>query len=244
MYFNYLFCLNKLFTALTSKQYPVFFLLLELHLNRRPWCWQGGWISERGRLRDDPYAIVKATPTPAPRNLRAIRLPAVSSDRRLADEEATPGHGDPSPCGHQQQSNAADRGCAKPSQAPGSGCTVPSTGDDEVRQSQVIPGRHEQHEARCESRGRHRDQSSVGTAEGGSRRTQPQSQPASKVVPRAVSARGSFGLATSPSAKTLEAMDTGEKVTCPICHRGMDHWKSGQRQQVTNRAKKFENCCR
>lgn len=95
---------------------------------------------------------------------------------------------------------------------------------------------------RCDPRGLHGDHSSAGTVAGGSRRMQPQpqSQPASKVVPRPESARGSFGLATSPSAKALEANDSGDKVTCPVCHRGMDHWKSGQRQQVIVEAKNFE----
>lgn len=118
-------------------------------------------------------------------------------------------------------------------QTPGnSRCTPPSSWGVNAVQSHATPGKHERHAERCEPRGRHGDHSSAGTAAGGSRRTQPQPQPASKVVPTAVSARGSFGLATSPSAKALEANDTGDRVTCPVCHRGMDHWKSGQRQQV------------
>lgn len=52
--------------------------------------------------------------------------------------------------------------------------------------------------------------------------------------PEASQTRGSFGRATSPSPKVLEHSDTGDKVKCPLCHRGMDHWKARQRQQVGN----------
>lgn len=41
-----------------------------------------------------------------------------------------------------------------------------------------------------------------------------------------------FGLSTSPSAKELEENDTGDKVKCPVCLRGMDHWPQAQRNQV------------
>lgn len=44
-----------------------------------------------------------------------------------------------------------------------------------------------------------------------------------------------FGLSTSPSVKELEENDTGDKVKCPVCHRGMDHWPQAQRNQVIER---------
>lgn len=44
-----------------------------------------------------------------------------------------------------------------------------------------------------------------------------------------------FGFSTSPSAKALEENDTGDKVKCPVCHRGMDHWPQAQRNQVIER---------
>lgn len=34
------------------------------------------------------------------------------------------------------------------------------------------------------------------------------------------------------SADELEANDTGDRVKCPVCHLGMDHWKQARRQQV------------
>lgn len=135
-----------------------------------------------------------------------------------------------------------NEGLAKHVQAPGrSEHTLSSFGDGDGVQSHVTPSKRKQHVEHCESMGRHGDHSSAGTAAGSSRQTQPQPRPASKVGPRAVSSRGSFGLATSPCAKVLEAHDTGDKVTCPVCHKGMDHWKSGQRQQVIAQANKLCN---
>lgn len=57
-------------------------------------------------------------------------------------------------------------------------------------------------------------------------------QPAATSVRGDATTRGSFGLVTSPSAEGLQTNDTGDKVKCPVCQRGMDHWKSGERQQV------------
>ena len=69
---------------------------------------------------------------------------------------------------------------------------------------------------------------SAGMAAGGSRRFQLAAMSGREDAP----ARGSFGLVTSPSAIGLQSNDTGDKVKCPVCQRGMDHWKSGHRQQV------------
>lgn len=81
----------------------------------------------------------------------------------------------------------------------------------------------------CQPEGRkHGNRSLGGMAGGGSRRV----QPGSTSFPDADSSRGGFGMTTSSSADVLRASDSGDKVKCPACHRGMDHWKSGQRQQV------------
>lgn len=47
-------------------------------------------------------------------------------------------------------------------------------------------------------------------------------------------ARTMFAGGMSPSERArLEARDSGDKVKCPVCHRGMDHWKPPQRQEVS-----------
>lgn len=40
------------------------------------------------------------------------------------------------------------------------------------------------------------------------------------------------GMSQSERAR-LEARDSGEKAACPACHRGMDHWQPGRRQEVS-----------
>lgn len=54
----------------------------------------------------------------------------------------------------------------------------------------------------------------------------------SPALPGVASGKELFPLRMDPSAKLLDISDTSDKVKCPVCHRGMDHWKSGQRQQV------------
>lgn len=45
--------------------------------------------------------------------------------------------------------------------------------------------------------------------------------------------RALFGSPVTPSRRReLEANDTGDRIKCPVCQLGMDHWKPAQRQQV------------
>ena len=192
--------------------------------------------------------IVHATPARAP----TLSNRHASSNGRRGGGEDPPGQRRTTPYQKQQQKQqqqgSAGKGrLEKPAQVAGAGsnrlapAAAPST-----LQHQHQPQHQQARRGEPKGeRGSSSHRASADTAEGGSRRTQQQPRPQPQTASKAstalrggVSARGSggsSGLATSPSAtnKTvLEANDTGDKVTCPVCHRGMDHWKSGQRQQV------------
>ncbi|CAN0233470.1 unnamed protein product [Ectocarpus sp. 6 AP-2014] len=184
----------------------------------------GGWISGSGRLRDDPYIIVKAEAAPSIR-------PSKAASRDRGDGRGGSGQRQPNLDPHHHQGRVGIEGLTKSTHgAADGGYTAATPSRGHAGRSRGTNGTHGRHAERYEpAEESHSDRVSAGpTAEGG-RRTQPQTP--SRVLPKAVSAGGSFGLATSPSAKALEANDSGDKVTCPVCNRGMDHWKSGQRQQ-------------
>ncbi|CAM9349048.1 unnamed protein product [Ectocarpus sp. 4 AP-2014] len=184
----------------------------------------GGWISGSGRLRDDPYVIVKAEATPSIR-------PSKAASRDRGDGRGGSGQRQPNLDPHHYQGRVGVEGLTKSTHgAADGGYTAAAPSPGHAGRSRGTNGTHGRHAERYEpAEESHSDRVSAGpTAEGG-RRTQPQFP--SRVLPKAISAGGSFGLATSPSTKALEANDSGDKVTCPVCHRGMDHWTSGQRQQ-------------
>ena len=206
---------------------------------RRRGFGQGGWISERGRLRDDPYIIAKATPAPRPRpsHLAADPLSSSSNWGRERVERPVRGIGvaghsnswqDPSSnpertrTGDGNDGTKSSRGAAGSRQPPAASqhghAVQPWTRSDHGQ-------RQDPHRSRRQESGSHQ---AAGMAAGVSRRV----QPAATSERGDATAKGSFGLVTSPSAEGLQTNDTGDKVKCPVCQRGMDHWKSGQRQQV------------
>lgn len=215
---------------------------------------QGGWISGSGRLRDDPYTIVRASsdddsanvnedvqvvspPSAAPSSPSSVSLsssdqhPSASSSRRnpasssnqQRKNERTP---------RRQQFSARNKDSVASESSGRHEKAETGSGGQNAAQSQGIPDRRgpcagERVRPTEKSRG---FRSPAGLPSGSPLPTQRRS--ASKVLPRPSPAVGSFGRPTSPSAKEMEANDTGDKVTCPVCQRGMDHWKTGQRQQV------------
>ncbi|CAB1119346.1 unnamed protein product [Ectocarpus sp. CCAP 1310/34] len=184
----------------------------------------GGWISGSGRLRDDPYIIVKAEASPCIR-------PSKAASRDRGDGQGGSGQRQPDLDPHHHQGRVGVESPKKSTHgAADGGYTAAAPSRGHAGRSRGTNGTHGRHAERYEpAEQSHSDRVSAGPTPEGGRRTQPPFP--SRVLPKAVSAGGSFGLATSPSAKALEANDSGDKVTCPVCNRGMDHWKSGQRQQ-------------
>lgn len=208
---------------------------------------QGGWISERGRLRDDPYIIAKATPAPRPRpsHLATTVDPLSSSSNRRGEQAERPARGigvggvrhsnswqDAS--ANTEQSRIEDENDGPRSSRGAAGSRHPPAASQHGHA--VRPGASNENGQRRDHRRSHQKESGdrhpAGTAAGGSRRVQPASM--SERGREDTPARGNFGFLATPSAKVVEINDTGDKVKCPVCQRGMDHWKSGQRQQVRN----------
>lgn len=221
---------------------------------------QGGWISERGRLREDPYTIVKATPSPTSTSSSSSSASsslsprtASSSDRQrrreVGETQASLGrHGSATPHHQKQQQHRQQDILRNEGLAQSVSTQRSDTNAGRARGSSRYPsgGSHGERSAAPAAATTASSVSSSSSKVEGGRRAQPksqtrtQTQAGSKVfgspgaAPSPSPGRGGFGIATnlSPPAKALETTDTGDKVTCPVCNRGMDHWKSGQRQQV------------
>ncbi|CAM9366923.1 unnamed protein product [Scytosiphon promiscuus] len=212
----------------------------------------GGWISGSGRLRDDPYTIVTATPDDnafVNDDVEVVSLSSAvlsSSDRSAG---ASSNRSNPSSSNqrrgnqttlHRQQSSTRSTDREVPTHG------VESGGWHETAEkAAVAPIPRGRNAAQSQGKSDHHGllvRDCVGPS-GKSRNlcssadlpaahsSPPQQRPAPKMLPRAAPARGTFALPTSPSAKEIGGNDTGDKVTCPVCQRGMDHWKTGQRQQ-------------
>ncbi|CAM9464885.1 unnamed protein product, partial [Laminaria digitata] len=204
----------------------------------------GGWISERGRLRDDPYIIAKATPAPRPRpsHLATTVDPLSSSSNRRREKAERPAreigvggvrHSNSwqDASANTEQSRIEDENDGPRSSRGAAGSRHPPAASQHGHA--VRPGASNENGQRRDHRRSHQKESGdrhpAGTAAGGSRRVQPASM--SERGREDAPTRGNFGFLASPSAKVVEINDTGDKVKCPVCQRGMDHWKSGQRQQ-------------
>lgn len=202
---------------------------------------QGGWISERGRFLDDPYIIAKVTPATKPRPSHLARDPLSSSSTRCSQQAERTARGievggvhrskswqDPA---HPEQSRIKDgNGGTRSSRRAAGNRHLPAASQ---HGHAVQPGTSNDNSQR---RYHHRPP----RKESGDRRPAGIAAGSSRLVPTSSSgredapAKGSLGLLPSPSADVLHINDSGDKVKCPVCQRGMDHWKSGQRQQVRN----------
>eukprot|EP00904_Undaria_pinnatifida_P010034 jgi/Undpi1/6160/HiC_scaffold_20.g08644.m1 len=206
------------------------------HPDRAP---KGGWISERGRFLDDPYIIAKVTPATRPRPSHLARDPLSSSSTRCSQQAERTARGievggvhrskssqDPA---HPEQSRIKDgNGGTRSSRRAAGNRHLPAASQ---HGHAVQPGTSNENSQR---RYHHRpprkesgDRRPAGIAAGSSRLVQPASTSGREDAP----AKGSLGLLPGPSADVLHINDSGDKVKCPVCQRGMDHWKSGQRQQ-------------
>lgn len=215
---------------------------------------KGGWVSERGRLRDDPYIIIEASPVvnSAPRSagLQAAtsqhsRVPASDGDRLEAKsrQDAVDALAWMSPHTGQKQHPPPKNSSVRKhvSRAGGSlyGRTASQDGGRDggglapPRKSSVYVRDWDRHQPRPGKRkgslatetirkGSHPDDVRPNMGAPAARHNEYESASGGKA----------FGSTNNSCTRSLETDDTGDKVKCPVCHCGMDHWKSGQRQQV------------
>lgn len=190
---------------------------------------QGGWVSARGRFEDDPYTIVEASPAISPSAKAKPAAGGSAGNSMLSSHKPQTQSTTPLRKGAGQQS-----GNKRPA-------TVLMVLDTDEKRVSGQPKDHpvERTTRNASNPGRQvkatrqrrspPDVYAGETANGVSRRTH--SPPAT--VNEVARANSSFPVSTSPSTSVLEANDTGGKVKCPVCSRGMDHWKAAQRQQAS-----------
>lgn len=198
---------------------------------------QGGWISERGRLKDDPYLIVQVShgsevgPHPRPDGRSGSR-----SDWLHQREEVKEG----APAWRvARRRSRLDPSSQRGEQGTGSsrdGEALLSVVDreDSTREEGKQQGRHGR---LLRDDGypfpRHKEtRASNRTALASACTDENSATPATE---------GSFGAGSGKSPGSMAADNvSGKRVSCPVCDRGMDHWKSARRQQVTDRDSFFQ----
>lgn len=202
---------------------------------------QGGWISEQGRLRSDPRIIVKVKPATTPPLPPARPSPTQSplgSSQRRGDTQAgvrQGGGGAIRPSISQEQHLARHRQGqperrTRAEEEPGSIRRTTQSGSANQAWKMKESAQHTQRERHHDHGKPQLHRHPVTTAAGALRRV----QTLSAGSPEVSQTRGGFGRATSLSPEVLDehGSATGDKVKCPMCHRGMDHWQPKQRQQV------------
>lgn len=201
-------------------------------------------MSERGRFASDPFVIVEASPATSPRiqgstgidNSAAMtpgtRHTSIAASARGGGNVSPPANVHRQPDSQPREHSGVDSSISTP---------VVSSRDHRASSCEASHG------SRTGQRGIQK--ADTGAPNTGTRKYERDSHGGQSTramvngdwnLARALSplsdsagpGRMTLPSAKNASARKLEINDSGVKVKCPVCKRGMDHWKPSQRQQV------------